>query len=326
MTKMNHAPALDYYTLKQAATELNQYFNRVDIDENYLVQLGAAGKTILSLPSFDKYPLAMPLDHHDKDTFRERKAMAEALTENKAFFLFYNIHARDLMKLSVTGDFNQSDFRDFYIYDPWHVFDDFNKHNPLMSFMVIDEGVELDHPKTEEIKSKVLNQLKNTPRIDDTPFIKTMLEINDVLFGFSEDGVTNFRVVKFYDERKGKLGLDYFKIMTITKSDLFIIKPELDRLISGELHKLGTDNFNTLLQPPVLPKKVRFKPAVLSALLQLKIDPLKIPSQKSGTKGVRAQVKEHLAKDPKYADLAAEEETFKKYWQELLGEGVLVSI
>lgn len=45
----SNLPRLAYYTLKQAVAELNNHFHRTDLDESYLIQLGATGSIKLSI-------------------------------------------------------------------------------------------------------------------------------------------------------------------------------------------------------------------------------------------------------------------------------------
>lgn len=290
MTKTNLAPALDYYTLKQAANELNVFFNRSDIDESYLVHLGAAGKIKLSIATFGKKTIAVPINVLNEEINLEHHALLMALTENMSFYLFYNVHSASLRKLSAGNDARCQDFRDFFIYDPYRIMDNPQVDGLLSSYSMFGIGA----ATKKEIKDGAYEKLRQLKRINNTPFLdNNLFAMNDAAFGIGDDDVAG-RVFKLYNKENNKYGFEYLQNLTITKNDLFIIRPELDRIINNNLRTLTLKDIpsNTLKRSDI---DVLME-YILIYLKDKKYDVLNLPKGKKGIRGIPAELRDYFEK------------------------------
>lgn len=219
-------PRLDYSTLKQAANELNVFFDRSDIDESYLIYLAASGKIKLSLATFGKPLLIMTIGKE----YKENQAIGKLIVSS-SLFPFLNLNAFQLMALSVCNEIKISAFYDLFVYDPYKACSNLN----LLSRALL---IHDNDAQVKNLNELALQKIENSKRTDGAPYIEDIFLNSKFLIGFRSSEYLSDRVTNAFDESVEQLEED-FKEVNITQNDLFIIKPELDRIISGNLRELG---------------------------------------------------------------------------------------
>ncbi|MDE2422172.1 MAG: hypothetical protein KGO49_13450 [Gammaproteobacteria bacterium] len=243
-------PPRDYYTLKQAIDYLKAMMpehQQSIIDESYFLQLGAAGKIVLSLPTLGKAIAVEPqvsdsyllTDHEAEFDYQaeyenfKHLHFAHFLRRNFNYYLlFYSIRPLHLMEMSHVGEIKVSHFVDPVIYDPYSMLinlQDF-EFDPIQGCDINQAMERMEH------RSHIL-------RVQDTVkerfitgnFIQCFFG-SKVYFGFKDDSESNQKLLD----------------IKITANDLYVTYPELERIINQDFTSYSFDELMAEPMPKVV--------------------------------------------------------------------------
>lgn len=227
-------PLPDYFTLEQAAKELNVRFDRTDIDKSYLIQMAAAAKIRLVVPTVDDAILVFPSQDQAKNE------ALKMLVCRDTHHLFFVLEHFDAAVLASKKEVVVTNFWHFYIYNLLNNY----SLSTIKGYSVFDHLIDKFYQD---------NPMQNNKGI--------FLEDKDVSFGVNDQfcfGVGDRSYVidfeadpDFYDHIDERI-----RTVKITKNDLYILKPELELIFSNELRTLGNNDLiketgkpNTLGKP-----------------------------------------------------------------------------
>ncbi len=315
----SNLPRLAYYTLKQAVAELNNYFHRTDIDESYLIQLGATSSIKLSIVESNRNRFVCNVietgDEIERLTLR---AIAHAFVSSQSYTLFLNLNNSVIREISLKGTATQESSNDLFIYDPSRIFFDSKQWDWFFSFQCESRYRMLNEGQKQQLLNNVINEINQFSMNSREGFIE--LDLKSPLFwiGF---GHAESSKVPDSDEDREEWGYPFIQDLKISSQDLFIIRPELERIFNNDLRSLPHDSKTEVRKDS---KWKRFPEAVFSACKALGYDSLALPSGIGNEGlGVRGEIRRWLGTQPAYADLAAEEATFKRYYQQLKTQKII---
>lgn len=124
-SKGNHLtglPRQDYYTLEQAANELNIYFNRNNIGEDYFIHLAEVGRIKLFFPIYGVDLLcSLPLNFEEaiQDINTKEKIISDlrSILKSRAYRHFIGLNTQNIMALSTLNELNLCHFMELFVYN-----------------------------------------------------------------------------------------------------------------------------------------------------------------------------------------------------------------
>lgn len=342
---------LPYYTLKQAVADLNSASGRADIDESYLIHLAASGKVKLSIPAVT-VTLRPYCLYSDAGTMVERLyrlGLVESIFANDACEIFLNINIRYIRELSKGFiKVKLSCFDDFFIYDSFQIFGQDDKwptfiwRSHINSVINSSSGymsdAELEHVVVEAIDSgikKYISKIKHSMYWE-ASLPGELLEIGLISKDFREFQPFHFGVDLV---EPSKVSEDYFlenrKSVELGVDDLFIVEPELQRIIKGHFRDVSCKAKSSTLKKKtsgmeVGTKTSRMAEAVLWACEQLdNVNPRslrKYDPKKPDIQSDRAKIKEKLSEHPDYKDLVENDNSFRTEFTKLGKAGIICEV
>lgn len=347
-----------FYSLKQAAAELNIYLNRADIDESYLLYLAATGAISLSIAMSNQYKLKCHIYNFVNDQViymrkaqvnnyykpnRERnlkptrqiknsdanyyfcivKGVAHYVVDKVQSNKFLNVSDNTIQQLISSGRASQTVFNDIFIYDPC------NEIRRKLDLYVEDiqqgrdAGIIGIEPILFEKLFSSLNEETQTKILKETPkFIKDLsVEMEEFIQYKFDSSFWNFGLVNSnaLGDRVPFESFDHaveFCDIEISQNDLFIVKPEFERIINKKFRKPEANNLVHAATgqgetKKRITKKARLPPALLEACksLDLSLDSLTSEDKES--------IKQWFKNRIGYEDLA-KEGTFRRNLYEYL--------
>lgn len=314
----SNLPRLAYYTLKQAVAELNNHFHRTDLDESYLIQLGATGSIKLSIvESVHNRFICDVVEVGDEVERLMSRAIAHAFVSNESYTLFLNLQNEVIRELSLKGVTTQECSKDFFIYDPNQVFFNSRRWDWLIPFQCENRCRILSEDQKTQLLNSIINEI-NRFSVKTGSFLE--FDLPSLLFWIGIGHAGSPRVPNSSEDNE-EWEYPFIQDLKISSQDLFIIRPELERIFNNDLRSLTHDSRAGVRTSS---KWKRFPEAVFSACKALGYDSLALPSGVGNEGlGVRGEIRRWLGTQQEYADLAAEEATFKRYYQQLKTQKII---
>jgi hypothetical protein len=308
-------PPLAYYTLKQAVAELNNHFHRTDLDESYLLHLAGAGSIKLSIAENSQHKFIFNVIEIGNSVERlTSRAIANIFIANTFYTPFLYLKSTVIRELSLKGIASQDSFGDLVVYDPDQAFFDSNKRERLLFLKCESQYQQLSEFQQKQLLNDVVDEISELV-IRNGDFIEIKLDCTMWIRIGSIDSPT----VPDLDEDNENYEIDFIEKNYIELQNFFITRHELERIINNNLRKRNNE-FNAKIRKKS--KWKRFPEAVFSACKALGHDPQALQSG-VGEKGVgvRGEIRQWLGTQAEYVDLATEEATFKRYYQQLKAQG-----
>ena len=232
-------PSRQFYTLKEAAAELNCIYGRTDIDENYILQLGSMGKVAIQwhfVPNKAGYFLIPQsfddleyLDCDSRTKFYHLQNVSIAAFEGTSFF---DIGFYDINKIIFQNNLSTSDIfienafnanRNYFLKDP------LSKNNFFFSLFYINPEEDIN---IIEIGGLDLNTGIFHSNYYDEDGGKIIKHDNENL-------IYRFREETFYNSfiMEHKLNID------IHKKDLYVLGYDIDLIKAGKFRDRGNLGF-----------------------------------------------------------------------------------
>lgn len=275
--------SLDYYSLKQAANELNFRLHRRDIDEDFLIKLAVSGRLELVLSAFNKIVMAYIYDRQSISD--DVRAELNQILEQKSNNIFLIVTQKEITKFATLKALSLDKFPWFYIYDNQSIY---------------------------------RNKYKSPQEI--LPFISSKNTVfNDHLYlGLSDLDAGIKDLSQLYHGQKIAFDITVQDLFVLAPELQKILAS-----ISQPQIKPNSAKQQNVAEAIKSTKAERFKVAVLAAIQSLGLDPLALPASKTGTDGVRKKVRDILVGDLTTKDLVTNKNTFNTYWGTLLSNKML---
>ncbi len=319
MNEKLHIPSkFDFYTLKQAADELKIRLKELDIDETYLLNLAASGKICLSIAMSNQYKLKCHVIQFGDDHYCcIDRAVAHYMVDKDDFSKFLNVNDSTIRELFFSGQASQTVFNEMFIYDPSS---EIRKKLDLY-IEDIQQGQTTGNIGIEPIlfeKSfSFLNEKSQAKVLKETPkVIKDLsIEIEEFIQYKFDSSFWNFGLINRnnFGDRVPVVGSFVepveFCDIEILQNDLFIVKPEFERILNSDFRKPES----IILVNGTTDKEARFPSALLDACKSLKLPP---KSLTTGNRVTNKLFKDWFKSRSEYKDLTDCHETFRKLLRE----------